>query len=65
MAGCASVAPPAAKEPIALDGQASALHGERYLEYRVGVHIAASPETVWTLLTDAPAVFHELFAPMP
>jgi uncharacterized protein YndB with AHSA1/START domain len=54
-AGCASVAAAESAEPIAIDGQAAALHGQRFLEVRVGIHIAASPETVWSLLTDASA----------
>lgn len=52
-AGCASVAPPEAHEPIAIDGEADALHGKRYLEIRVGINIAASPDAIWALLTDA------------
>lgn len=52
-AGCASVAPPEAHEPIAIDGEADALHGKRYLEIRVGINVAASPDVIWALLTDA------------
>lgn len=51
---CASVPPPEAASPIALDEPAVVLDGERYLEYRVGATIAAEPEVVWALLTDAP-----------
>jgi hypothetical protein len=54
-AGCASVAAAESADPIALDGQAAALHGQRYLEVRVGIHIEAKPETIWSLLTDASA----------
>jgi len=36
-----------------LQGPATRLDGKRYLEYRVGVHIAAEPAVVWALLTDA------------
>lgn len=50
---CASVPPQQAQAPIGLDGKATKLQGERYLEYRVGVHVEASPEQVWALLTDA------------
>ena len=50
---CASTPPPAAAEPISLDAPAVVLDGERYLEYRVGVRIAAPPAEVWALLTDA------------
>jgi uncharacterized protein YndB with AHSA1/START domain len=53
LGACASVPPPEASTPIALDGPALLLDGERYLEYRVGVSIAAEPEVVWALLTDA------------
>ena len=50
----ASVTPPAdAQQPIAIDGKARRLDGERYLEYRVGIEIAASPDKVWALLTNA------------
>jgi len=52
---CASTPPPEATAPIALDGQALKLEGERYLEYRVGITIDAPPEVVWALLTYAPA----------
>lgn len=52
---CASTPPPAAAEPISLDAPAVVLDGERYLEYRVGVRIAAPPAEVWALLTDADA----------
>ena len=55
LSACASTAPTSAADPIALDGKATRLRGERYLQYRVGVHIAAAPKTVWSLLTDAPA----------
>ncbi len=46
--------PPAeAAEAIALDGKARRLEGVRYMEYRVGLTVAASPERLWQLLTDA------------
>lgn len=51
--GCASTPPPEASEPIAVDGQARALEGTRYLETRVGITIDAPPEIVWELLTTA------------
>lgn len=51
--GCASIAPAGAAEPIALNGEAESLHGTRYLEVRVGTNIAAPPEKIWALLTDA------------
>lgn len=54
LGACASTPPPQAASPIAADGQAQVLDGERYLEYRVGVNIAAQPDVVWALLTDAP-----------
>lgn len=54
-AGCASVAPPEAESPIAVDGQAIAIQGERYLETRVGIHIDAPPEAVWAVLSDGPS----------
>ncbi|MCX4239661.1 SRPBCC family protein [Paraliomyxa miuraensis] len=50
---CASAPPPEAQEPIALDEPAVVLDGQRYLEYRVGATIAAEPEVLWALLTDA------------
>lgn len=53
LGACASTPPPEAASPIALDEPATVLDGERYLEYRVGVRVAASPEVVWALLTDA------------
>lgn len=53
IAGCAVAPPPEAKEPIALDGRSTVLDGERYLEYRVGVNVNASPEEVWAVLTAA------------
>jgi uncharacterized protein YndB with AHSA1/START domain len=53
LGACASVAPPEASSPIALDEPAAVLDGDRYLEYRVGVRVAAEPEVVWALLTDA------------
>lgn len=53
LGACASVPPPEASAPIALDGPATRLDGERYLEYRVGTTIAAEPAVVWALLTDA------------
>ena len=54
LGACASVPPPEASAPIVLDEPAMVLDGERYLEYRVGVSVAAKPEVVWALLTDAP-----------
>ncbi len=54
LAACASTPPPEASDPIVIDGTALKLDGERYLEYRVGINIAAEPDAVWTLLTDAP-----------
>jgi uncharacterized protein YndB with AHSA1/START domain len=54
LGACASVPPPEASSPIALDEPATVLDGERYLEYRVGVSVTAEPEVVWSLLTDAP-----------
>lgn len=53
LAACASVPPTEASSPIVLDEPAVVLDGERYLEYRVGATIAAEPEVVWALLTDA------------
>jgi uncharacterized protein YndB with AHSA1/START domain len=53
LGACASVPPPEASTPIALDEPATVLDGERYLEYRVGTTIAAEPDVVWALLTDA------------
>lgn len=52
---CASVPPAEATTPIAVNGTATRLAGTRYLQYRVGIQIAARPEVVWSLLTDAPA----------
>lgn len=54
LGACASVPPPEASTTIALDEPAVVLDGERYLEYRVGTTIAAEPDVVWALLTDAP-----------
>ena len=54
-AACASTPPEDATTPIALDGEAVAMHGQRYLQVRVGVHVDAAPEKVWGLLTDAGA----------
>jgi len=53
LGACASAPPPESQEPIALDGQAKMLDGQRYLEYRVGVEIDADADAVWALLTDA------------
>src|SRR6185503_13912943 len=53
LTACASVPPPEAKQPIALDGASEVLHGDHYLEYRVGTNIAAPPEKVWAIITDA------------
>jgi uncharacterized protein YndB with AHSA1/START domain len=53
LGGCASAPPLEAAAPIVLDAPAVVLDGERYLEYRVGVSIAAEPDVVWALLTDA------------
>ena len=50
---CASQPAAQSSSPVALDGQAVALHGKRYLEVRVGIHIDAPPATVWKLLTTA------------
>lgn len=50
---CAHSAPPEAAEPIALDGDAQKLDGQRYLEVRAGTTIAATPDTVWRLLTNS------------
>ncbi|MEM6291393.1 MAG: SRPBCC domain-containing protein [Myxococcota bacterium] len=55
LCACASTAPVAAAEPIAIDSPAIALEGERYLETRVGVHIDAAPEAVWAVLVDGPS----------
>lgn len=52
-AGCAVAPPPEAKAPIAVDGEATVLDGERYLEYRIGVNVTAPPEQVWAVLTNA------------
>lgn len=51
--GCASTPPPEAADPIAVDGEAVALEGKRYLETRVGITIDAPPEVVWEILTTA------------
>ena len=53
LGACSSSAPPEAAEPITLDAPAAVLDGERYLEYRVGVHIDAPPAKVWALLIAA------------
>lgn len=53
LGACASTPPPEATTPIEVDGRATRLDGERYLEVRVGVNVAARPEVVWALLTDA------------
>ena len=53
--GCASVAPPEASEPIVIGQPAAELKGERYLEYRVGINVAAPATDIWAILTDAPA----------
>ncbi len=54
LSACASTPPPQAAAPIQTEGPTLLLDGERYLEYRVGVVIEASPKVVWGLLTDAP-----------
>lgn len=51
---CAVTPAAGADDPIEIDGQARVLDGERYLQYRVGINIAAPPDRVWGLLTDAP-----------
>ncbi len=53
--GCASAAPATAKAPIAVGADAEQLDGKRYRETRVGVNIAAPPEAVWAVLTEASA----------
>ena len=53
--GCASTAPATAGTPIAVGADAEQLDGKRYRETRVGVNIAASPEAVWAVLTEASA----------
>lgn len=50
---CASTAPEESDAPIAIDGEATSLHGTRYLEIRVGINIAAGPDEIWPLLTRA------------
>jgi uncharacterized protein YndB with AHSA1/START domain len=55
LSACASTPPPEASSPVDLAGPAKRLDGKRYLEYRVGVNIAAEPDVVWALLTDASA----------
>ncbi len=54
LSACASTPPPETSQPVALGDPALLLDGERYLEYRVGVHVEATPQVVWGLLTDAP-----------
>jgi hypothetical protein len=47
--------PPAASEPIPLDGQPHKLDllDQKYLHYAIGETIAAPPEVVWAILVDA------------
>jgi hypothetical protein len=49
--------PPVAGEPIPLDGQPHKLDllDQKYLHYAIGETIAAPPEVVWAVLTDAPS----------
>ena len=54
-AGCAVAPAAGADTPIAIDGESTVLDGQRYLQYRVGTKIYASPEVIWALLTDAPS----------
>jgi len=55
LAACASTPPPQVADPIGLDGAPLLLEGKRYMRYSVGTTIAAPPETVWAILTDAPS----------
>ena len=48
-------APTEARTAIAVGTSAQKLEGTRYLEYRIGVRIAAAPQKVWALLTNAAA----------
>lgn len=50
-----STPPPEAERPIALDGAVQVLEGVRYMEYRIGVEIRATPAAIWALLSDAAA----------
>jgi len=54
---CAKPVPPpaGADAAIDLDGAHDKLEGEQYLHYAVGTTIAAPPEIVWQVLTDASA----------
>lgn len=54
LGGCASMPATNASTPVAIDGQAVKLSGQRYLQYRVGINISAPADKVWALLTDAP-----------
>jgi hypothetical protein len=47
--------PPAAGAPIPIEGQPSKLDliDDKYLHYAIGEAIAAPPEVVWAVLTDA------------
>lgn len=47
-----SVPPDDANSPVEPDGTARVLKGTRYMQYRVGRDIAASPEVVWELMTN-------------
>ena len=51
--GCASTAPAESSAPIDIDADAVQLDGKRFRETRVGVHINASPDAVWAVLTNA------------
>lgn len=42
-------------EPVSIDTPAERLDGERHVQYRVGIRIAAPPAVIWSLLTDAAA----------
>ena len=57
LAGCAKPLPPpaAATAAVPIDGAAhrlDAVQSNQYLHYAVGVHIDATPERVWSVLTD-------------
>jgi hypothetical protein len=55
VAACYYPPPPIADDPIPVDGKAHKIDERWFLQYGVATHVAATPDQVWAVLTDAPA----------